>query len=277
MVSKEDFSWWSVGYIVDAVVSAIVIIVANVISDRVLPFRAKIPMSDKNPAVSFPFLKNSISSSLNVCISYGSAILTSLFWNLVAHFTYCKPLSESLHDFHHSVLGVVVSAGVCQLLECILKVFAGRPRPHFFSRLEEAEKYAIEHNFTQSKKESYVHSQRIKSYQSFPSGHSATAFCGFTFMALYLCGKIHMWSVQQGYIQGSTKPKLLQGNLWKILFVCLPILAASLIAVSRTRDYHHNYSDIVAGSALGVFSACIVYFSYFNPLTAENSDLPKHY
>ena len=143
--------------------------------------------------------------------------------------------------------------------------------------LEEAEKYAIEHNFTQSKKESYVHSQRIKSYQSFPSGHSATAFCGFTFMALYLCGKIHMWSVQQGYIQGSTKPKLLQGNLWKILFVCLPILAASLIAVSRTRDYHHNYSDIVAGSALGVFSACIVYFSYFNPLTAENSDLPKHY
>ncbi|KAF4149738.1 PAP2 superfamily [Phytophthora infestans] len=44
------------------------------------------------------------------------------------------------------------------------------------------------------------------------------------------------------------------------LFLCfVPCLAASWVAITRSIDNWHHYSDIVAGSIIGAISACLAY------------------
>jgi diacylglycerol diphosphate phosphatase/phosphatidate phosphatase len=48
-----------------------------------------------------------------------------------------------------------------------------------------------------------------------------------------------------------------------------------IVAVSRTIDYHHNFSDILAGSLIGAVISYICYFLYFPDLSDPASDQPK--
>ena len=54
--------------------------------------------------------------------------------------------------------------------------------------------------------------------------------------------------------------------------VLLPLILAGLVAVSRTRDYRHNFSDILGGSLIGIFFAIALYFLKFKSLTSHQSD-----
>ena len=55
------------------------------------------------------------------------------------------------------------------------------------------------------------------------------------------------------------------------------ISAPTLIAISRTCDYHHHYQDVVIGSAIGFALAYICYRLYYPRLSSQNSDLPYEY
>jgi UDP-N-acetylmuramate-alanine ligase len=46
----------------------------------------------------------------------------------------------------------------------------------------------------------------------------------------------------------------------KYLLLCLPILAAALVAETRLRDYHHHPSDILAGAVIGGVAGYSIYF-----------------
>jgi diacylglycerol diphosphate phosphatase/phosphatidate phosphatase len=80
----------------------------------------------------------------------------------------------------------------------------------------------------------------------FPSGHSATAFAGFTFLFLWMNAKLKVWANYQ--------PSL----YWLALLLC-PILGAILIAGSLTIDMAHHWYDIVGGAVLGFALAVMVY------------------
>jgi membrane-associated phospholipid phosphatase len=76
---------------------------------------------------------------------------------------------------------------------------------------------------------------KMYSMDSFPSGHSATAFAVFLFLAL-----------------------ITRKRLWQITFFVL----ACLIAYSRTYLSQHFLADITAGSVIGVIISLTLY--YFN-------------
>jgi membrane-associated phospholipid phosphatase len=48
----------------------------------------------------------------------------------------------------------------------------------------------------------------------------------------------------------------------------MPPLVAALVAASRTIDYHHNFSDIVAGSLLGCAIAGLAAFNRIGDIEA---------
>lgn len=58
-----------------------------------------------------------------------------------------------------------------------------------------------------------------------------------------------------------------RGESWKTLLVSVPILAATLVAVSRIMDARHHPFDVITGSMLGVACALVAYRQYFPPLS----------
>ncbi|GJW31273.1 lipid phosphate phosphatase 2-like protein [Tanacetum coccineum] len=76
-------------------------------------------------------------------------------------------------------------------------------------------------------------------HKSFPSGHTSLSFTGLIFLALYLAGKIEVFDRR--------------GHVAKLCVIFLPLLMASLVAVSRVDDYRHHWQDVSVGGLLGLF------------------------
>jgi hypothetical protein len=58
-----------------------------------------------------------------------------------------------------------------------------------------------------------------------------------------------------------------RGEVWKTFLVLVPLLAASLVTVSRIMDARHHPFDVVSGAMLGQFIAWVSYRQYFPPIT----------
>ena len=83
----------------------------------------------------------------------------------------------------------------------------------------------------------YIDGVDILSSNSFPSGHSTTAFAVFTSLAL-----------------------LTENKLLKLIY----LIVAANVAFSRTYISQHWLLDIYAGSLLGLISATALYFAFIN-------------
>lgn len=137
-----------------------------------------------------------------------------------------------------------------------IKLGVGRPRPDFLQRCFPDGKIQDDMNCTGNVKDI------IQGYKSFPSGHSSFAFSSLGFVALYIAGKLHIFN-RNGH-----------GNSLKIcLFVSL-LVWATLIAVSRTADFHHHWQDVTVGSILGMTLTYFCYRQYYPALTRAVSHLP---
>lgn len=97
-------------------------------------------------------------------------------------------------------------------------------------------------------------------FRSFPSGHSSFGWCGMVYLALFLAGKMHVLN-KRGYTIKS----------WILL---VPISAAALISISRTMDYRHHATDVIAGGIIGALMAWYAYRQYYPPLAAEACHRP---
>ncbi|KAJ1966387.1 hypothetical protein GGI12_000097 [Dipsacomyces acuminosporus] len=59
---------------------------------------------------------------------------------------------------------------------------------------------------------------------------------------------------------------LAMGHAYKSVVFFLPLFFATLIAISRTADYHHHWSDVLAGSLMGGYIGWFAYRTYFPPI-----------
>jgi len=157
------------------------------------------------------------------CISFfghgaGSLIAVSLIWSLDRKNKIAVPL----------VLGSVLTAG---LVAAVVKVLVHRPRPF------------IDHA-TLSDSITFSEAVFQNSLQSFPSGHTATAFALATALSLL-------------YRQG--KPMF--------------FLFAFLVGIQRIISQNHFPSDMLAGALIGVTSAKLVHFlvKRITAATVQNS------
>ncbi|EDR25069.1 phosphatidic acid phosphatase type 2 domain-containing protein 1A, putative [Entamoeba dispar SAW760] len=229
---KHSFSLLVISEIFSDVIVFGVSLLTIIITLFCSPNQMVIPNERSNVNVDYPYIeKETIPFWLCALISYVPPFL------LILLFSFFKKSSKFL-CYSLFCLILCISSNIA-VTNCA-KLFAGRPRPHFYSRLSE-------------------HPEQVKSvYQSFPSGHSSSISNGMTFCTLLLAGQMKIFASSQ--------------ESWKLLVVSLPSIVAIFIMITRTRDYYHNFSDIIGGGIIGFFTTLLFYCSKFNSLSSEHSD-----
>ncbi|XP_039143199.1 lipid phosphate phosphatase 2-like [Dioscorea cayenensis subsp. rotundata] len=157
---------------------------------------------------------------------------------------------RDVYDFHNAILGLLYSVLITGVLTDAIKDAVGRPRPDFFWRCFPDGRDVYDPVTT----DVICHGEKSvirEGHKSFPSGHSSWSFAGLGFLAWYLSGKIKAFDRK--------------GHIAKLCIVFLPLLCASLVAVSRVDDYWHHWQDVFVGGFLGLVIASFCYLQFFPP------------
>ncbi|KAJ2626621.1 hypothetical protein H4R22_004744 [Coemansia sp. RSA 1290] len=188
-------------------------------------------------------------------VAYASPILSALLFLIFRR--------RNWHDFHCAFLGIFMAMGLNNTATNILKNAVGRPRPDFIFRCQPSITQnpplrLVDYRVCRQPDLGFLH----EGMRSFPSGHASLSFCGLTFTSLYL----------SSHFRYNDR----RGHAYKTIIFYLPFFCATLIAVSRTADYHHHWQDVLAGSLLGTFVGWFGYRSYFPPIfdPSVQSDRP---
>ncbi|KAJ8567446.1 hypothetical protein K7X08_019654 [Anisodus acutangulus] len=164
-------------------------------------------------------------------------------------FLLCYFRRRDVYDLHHAILGLLFSVLVTAVITDAIKDAVGRPRPDFFWHC-----FPDGKNVYDKWGDVVCHGDKnvIKEgHKSFPSGHSSLSFAGLGFLSLYLFGKIRVFDCR--------------GHVAKLCLVLLPLLLASLVAISRVDDYWHHWQDVFAGGLIGLVVAALCYLQFFPP------------
>eukprot|EP00238_Polyblepharides_amylifera_P003968 CAMPEP_0196590760 /NCGR_PEP_ID=MMETSP1081-20130531/67444_1 /TAXON_ID=36882 /ORGANISM="Pyramimonas amylifera, Strain CCMP720" /LENGTH=160 /DNA_ID=CAMNT_0041913949 /DNA_START=274 /DNA_END=756 /DNA_ORIENTATION=- len=124
-----------------------------------------------------------------------------------------------------------------------VNVSVGRRRPSWFARV--AANYHV-----------------ADASMSYPSGHSAYSWASMGILSLFLMGK---WRVLHRD----------RFQMLHLVLALLPIGVSTFIAVSRLVDYHHDFSDVNAGSFLGLCCAVLCYHLQYPPAWSSACDVPN--
>jgi len=270
---KGGHCWWSCLFVFDYVVAAVLLlfalifkltiepyhmyspsvnITAAVLDSQGVPHNKEIPI-DIDQTRQFPVVDEALPTVVAGIVF--AAVCISVF--LIAQFVFRLIAVRKwniVHDFHNFALGILESIAL-ELFFCnTLKPFAGRYRPRYLELAQEAGSNA------RAEWEGRV---------SYPSGHSGTAFCTMFFCTLYLFGKTRAFSSSGRFGGGSA------GRFGFVVFSLMPTLGAFLIAITRTRDYMHNFSDINAGCIIGILCSTVAYFTVYPSLRDPYCQLPR--
>lgn len=213
-----------------------------------------------NPALSYPYKGEQISTKNMLLIScLGSAGLL-VFSSLVAHCWKCcerpKGESDSTKDHAYRYRPACVSSPVflifarimdrlTGLLETIavvifvslrFKLAISQPGPNYKDfRLQEGDGEANLHFGS-----------------SFPSAHASVSFAGFSFASLVL------WNDMAAPLM---KIASMHVFILPLVIICVaPLSVSSWIAITGVHDYMHTPVDILAGAMIGVVCSIVVFY-----------------
>ncbi|KAL8293650.1 hypothetical protein RQP46_000351 [Phenoliferia psychrophenolica] len=150
---------------------------------------------------------------------------------------------RSVWDVHNGLLGALA---ITTSLTEVIKVSVGRPRPDLIDRCQPA----------------------TSAMNAIPYGLATSAICSgnlkskirLGFLSFYLAGKMHLFDSK--------------GHAIKAWICVIPLMAATLVAISRTMDYRHHATDVLIGGILGLLIAYFTYSLYYPPLGSHKAHLP---
>ncbi|KAK6904475.1 hypothetical protein I204_06921 [Kwoniella mangroviensis CBS 8886] len=172
-------------------------------------------------------------------------------------------IRRTFWDAQSGLLGLILGLGLVATFTNIVKITVGRPRPDFFARCILPDDLTANpiHGLTSWTVCTQTDdSQLQEGFRSFPSGHSSFAWSGMWYLILYLAAKMRI-NNRTGYTYKS----------WLLL---APLSCASLITISRTMDYRHHATDVIAGSLIGIAGAWYSYRQYYPPISSPQSYKP---
>jgi membrane-associated phospholipid phosphatase len=137
-----------------------------------------------------------------------------------------------------TILKIIITGLVVLMVSLILKLIFSHPRPITF-----LEQHGV------ISKINLVNDYILRGMNSFPSGHTMSAFALYSAIALHFHTK---------------------KNMQKVL-----LTTAILVGISRVYLVAHFPEDILLGSALGVFIAIGIEYYFSNKLFKKNIDINK--
>ncbi|KAJ9260306.1 hypothetical protein DTO195F2_4596 [Paecilomyces variotii] len=259
-----------ISYIADYVI-IIACVIGFYILDSIEPFHQHFSLRDIT--LQYPYAVHErvpIQDALLISLVFPAVVIVIYTLFIDGLFSHKKPSTTStsgrrklsgtyrwkdrLWELNCGILGLLLSQAMAFVITQILKNACGRPRPDLIDRC----KPSVTTDPTPLTLSDYSICTGDKAllkdgFRSWPSGHSSSSFAGLLYLSLYLCGKLHVMDNR--------------GEVWKLVIVVTPLMAASLIAVSRIMDARHHPFDVISGSLLGVFCAWASYGQYFPPIT----------
>ncbi|WVN91180.1 uncharacterized protein L203_106436 [Cryptococcus depauperatus CBS 7841] len=172
-------------------------------------------------------------------------------------------IRKSFWDAHNGILGLVLALGLTVTFTDIIKITAGRPRPDLFDwcKLPTNLTQNPPHSLTSWRECTTTDDKTLReSFRSFPSGHSSFAWCGMWYLILWLAAKMRINNRK--------------GFTWKSWLLLVPLSSSTLISLSRTMDYRHHATDVIAGGIIGVLAAWWCYRQYYPPLSHTQPHQP---
>lgn len=161
---------------------------------------------------------------------------------------------KSCKDFHRGMLGLITALVAASWFQVICKILIGGFRPNFLDICQPDTSKARGQGYYGLYYDHSVCTGDLKKVydgaESFPSGHSCAAFAGMLYLSLYLNAKLKLW--------GDFYPRT-----WKLFVVFSPILAATVLSLTRLLDYTHQWYDILAGSLIGIMFAFAAYRMHY--------------
>jgi diacylglycerol diphosphate phosphatase/phosphatidate phosphatase len=188
----------------------------------------------------------------NIAYAGGIPFIVLIVWLLVT--------KASLHKFHVTLLGFLISIFLTLFITDVIKNSVGRPRPDLISRCKPAAGTPKDILVNIEVCTETEHHTLHDGWRSFPSGHSSFAFSGLGFLALFFAGQMHVF-----------RPRT---DLSRALLAIAPLLGAAMIAISRCEDYRHDVYDVTCGSILGMGIAYFSYRRYYPRLRTAKCDEP---
>ncbi|KAF8817392.1 lipid phosphate phosphatase 1 [Phlegmacium glaucopus] len=248
---RDALDWFHASYLTDWVVVGTIWLLSMLVS--ALPvYKRDFSISD--PLISHPHKKSQVSSSLN----YAIALLVPFTTIFVIWFR------KSLFVIHHGTIGLCTALGLAQLVTRALKNSVGRLRPDFLATCK-WEEIAAECTGTKE----YILGGR----QSFPSGHSSTAFSGMMFLSLWIAGQTAAWC----FSLPKAPRNRYSSRMMVFLITLFPLFWASHVALTRLQDYRHHKEDVIVGSFIGILSAFLSYFIFWpNPFLTSSFDVSTY-
>ncbi|PVH95854.1 acid phosphatase/Vanadium-dependent haloperoxidase, partial [Periconia macrospinosa] len=177
---------------------------------------------------------------------------------------------RSFQDTHAAIMGLGYALSTTTLFQALLKWIVGGLRPYFLdvcaprmvqpNATRPAELWKTVDVCTGSRKE-------VREAQmSFPSGHSAAAFAGFGFLALYMNAKFGIFAAPRQRHRGpnvaensdvdeeespAQQQQSRRAPHWQLGLFVTPLLLAFIIAASKIRDGWHHPEDVIRGALIG--------------------------
>ncbi|KAJ9080410.1 hypothetical protein DSO57_1025352 [Entomophthora muscae] len=191
--------------------------------------------SYQDPALSRPFLAKETISKPAVII-YSSLVPVLLF-------TWLGVITCDLMAAHQAILGLALSNTLTYILVNVTKAFAGRLRPDWLARCALAANKGKEY-------EDAVDCRILDDgRRSFISGHAGASFSAAMYTSLFLSTTLRLFEDVQVY---------------KSFLVLIPLLAASVVSISRITDNRHHWSDVAAGALSGSSFAIFTFLQFSN-------------
>lgn len=159
-------------------------------------------------------------------------------------------------ELNCAILALALSIGSASVITNIFKNTVGRPRPDLLARCLPRNGAADPTYFGLVTSDICTQTDNdiLKDgFRSFPSGHASGSFSGLALLALWLAAKLRVFDTR--------------GEVWKLVIVVIPLMTASLIAITRIMDNRHHPFDVLFGSALGLLTAYVSFRQYFPPIS----------
>ena len=239
-------------YVAPVLLVVLVALLAPLLRPTPRPLHPSSDMLDElrrlHPSIAMPMLPDTVPvwlCLLLLALPLPAVLLYSWAW-----------LKKQATEVHlHAAALCTIQTGCLQFALCELgKNMAVRRRPDFLSRCT-----AIVDGACVNPDSPYTLAEGFK---SFPSGHSSAAFAGMILLSLVLMGRTRLWFAPR------------HRSFHKLLLCISPLALALWVAVSRTLDNRHHFTDVLCGAVIGSASACGVYFLHYPSVASAHSDEP---